>query len=230
MVSIGETISDITPNLPSFGGILGIISILVYGIIVAIVAGIAAYYFFIWSKYNRKIVIFEDLAGQGYVPTGRDKAKLILIGDAGEQLLYLKKRKLYRTAYGKKIGKNTYAFAIGKDGYWYNFTFGSLDTSLNVLGIAPVDRDMRYMHVAIRRNIKERYDRKNWLKENFGMLIGFAVVIIIVIFLWLIIREYIGSLGAITDILKGLKEVVDAQEQVLRSLDNILSSGGLRPV
>lgn len=229
MATIGETVGEFIPSLPSFGGIAGGITIFIYALILAVVAGLITYYFVIWSKYNRKIVIFENLAGQGYVPTGKDKAKLIMIGDAGEQLLYLKKRKLYRTAYGRKIGKNTYAFAIGEDGYWYNFTFGSLDSALGELGISPVDRDMRYMHVAIRRNIRERYDRKNWLKENFGMLIGFAVVIIIVIFLWLIIREYIGALGTITNIMDKAIEVQDGQRAILVALDNILSSGGIRP-
>ena len=131
--------------------------------------------------YNRKIILFENIAGQGYQPTKRDKARVVKVGDGGEEILYLKKNKVYRTAYGKKMGANTYYFASGQDGYWYNFVLGDLDAKMGMLDIEPIDRDMRYMHVAIRKNIQDRYRKQNFI-ERYGtiMLSGIFILIMVV--------------------------------------------------
>jgi len=42
--------------------------------------------------------------------------------------------------------------------------------------IEPVDRDMRYMHVAIRKNITERY-RKVGFMEKYGVMVFSGIFI-----------------------------------------------------
>jgi len=154
-------------SMPSFGTGLGSGSWFwaVLFIMFAVVLCSVAYFLIQLFSYNRKIVVFENIAGQGFQPVYKDSAKLVKLGDGGEELLYLRKKKVYRTAYGRKMGKNVYWFVIGQDGYWYNSILGDLDAKMGMLDIEPIDRDMRYMHVAVRKNITERY-RKIGFMEN----------------------------------------------------------------
>ncbi len=224
---IGD-ISQATFDKVNFGGLFtGLGILMVTLLIVAIVGGII-FFFFTLKKYKYKITIFENIAGQGYVPVGKDRAKIVKVGDQGDEILLLQKRKVFRQAYGRKIGKNHYAFAIGKDGYWRNITFGDIDVELNKLGIKPIDRDMRYMHVAIRKSIKDRYEKKNWLKENFAMLVQFGFMVIIFIFLWLIFREFGAITSAAAGAVEAAGEVQDSTRQLLVALDNIIAGSGIR--
>ena len=70
----------------------------------------------IWIK---KITAFE-IIGQYWAPAIRDDAKVVKVGTGGFEILYLKKLKTWRIAYGGRIGKDTYYFFIMPDGYWYN--------------------------------------------------------------------------------------------------------------
>jgi len=177
------------------------------------------------KKFNRKIVLFENIAGQGYQVTFKDRARVVKIGDGGEEILFLRKKKVYRTAYGKKMGKNTYWFAVGQDGYWYNILLGDLDAKMGMLDIEPVDRDMRYMHVAIRKNITERY-RKIGVMEKYGaMIFGGIFLIALIIGGWILIDQ-IGELmnQAAASQAAGTK-TLEAVQSILSRMDTICSGG-----
>jgi len=218
-----ETGVDV-PTLMSnqFGGTFTVIAII---IILAITIAIGI---FVWNSYriyNKKIILFENIAGQGYQPTFKDKARLVRIGDGGEELMYLKKKKVYRTAYGKKMGKNTYWFAVGQDGYWYNILLGDLDAKMGMLDIEPIDRDMRYMHVAIRKNIAERY-RKIGFMEKYGvMLFSGMFLIIMIIGLWLLIDQIGELVNQATGAIEAAKPLADAQNRLLSKIDSICTGG-----
>lgn len=163
-------------------------------VILFILSGIIIMYIILMNKrFNKKIIKFENIGGQGYQPVGKDRARLVKIGDGGEEILYFRKEKTYRTAYGKKMGENTYWFSKGQDGYWYNVLLGDLDAKKGMLDIEPVDRDMRYMHVAIRKNIQERYRKIGFMEKYGSILINGVFLIIMLIGLWLLIDQ-IGEL------------------------------------
>ena len=221
-VDLGIQIPNSIANL--FGGTtVLIISIVIF----TIFAGIGIWLFIHFKTYNKKIILFENISGQGFQPVGRDRARLIKIGDGGEELLFLKNRKTFKTAYGKKMGKNTYWFARGQDGYDYNILLGDLDAKMGMLDIEPVDRDLRYMHVAIRKNITERYRKVNFM-EKYGTVIFYGMFFIIVtVALWLLIDQIGQLLGESIKAMEVGKEVVESANQIISRLDTLSGGSGI---
>jgi hypothetical protein len=206
----------------SFGGTL----MLILGIIVVFFIGIIAILLYFNHKvYNKKIYDFENVSGQGWVLVQKDKARLIKVGDGGEEILYLRKRRTYRTAYGKKMGKNQYWFAKGQDGYFYNVVLGDLDAKMGMLDIEPIDRDMRYMHVAIRKNIEARYDKRTFMEKYGVMLILGVYFLIVVIAVWFMIDQ-IGVLMSEAQVT--VQQSQKTQELILNALTKVdaVCSGG----
>jgi uncharacterized membrane protein len=180
------------------------------GIILITVVGFVLYY----KAFNRKIVFFENISGLGYQPVMRKRARRLRVGSAGEELLSVMGGDTL-SAYGRKMGKNTYWFAKGSDGYWYNFLLGDLDTKMAMLDIEPIDRDVRMFHVA-----KDRMNRDNYLKKSFmekygSTLIMFLFLIILIIGMWVII----GKIGKATE---SLAKTQDANAEVLKTTKEIL--------
>ncbi len=228
-MGVWDTVKEKAGSSVSFSGFGTGITILLFVLIISAIVGVILYFVLSSRAYKYKIIIFENIAGQGYVPTGRDKAKMIKVGDGGEEVLKLRKRKLYRTAYGKKIGKNTYAFAIGSDGYWHNITFGDLDEALGKVGVEPVDRDMRYMHVAIRRNIKERFDSVTFLQKYGGLMAYTALIAVTGIMMWLLFDKFLAISGSVQGAVEAAEKVLEAATDVLGAVDNVQSGGsGIR--
>ena len=222
MVSIAGT----EIPLPSFSGLsAGTITILLVIFIVFVGLAIAIYMFHIFRVYNKKIVVYENIAGQGFQEVWRDRARLIKIGDGGEELMYLLKKKVFRTAYGKKMGKNLYWFAIGQDGYWYNCVLGDLDAKMGMLDIEPIDRDMRYMHVAVRKNTQERYRKLKFMEKFGGVVISFILILVILIGMWFLLDKMGDIAGNINQGIEASVKVQDATANILSGLDNIVGGG-----
>ena len=176
--------------------------------------------------YNRKIIVFENISGQGFQRTFTDRARLIKVGEGGEEILYLRKKKTHKTAYGKKMGKNEYWFAIGQDGYWYNCVLGDLDAKIGMLDIEPIDRDMRYMHVAIRKNIESRY-RKKTAEKVVAIAVGGLVLMSLILMIggWYMFDKMAETSAVINKGIQSSLEVQDSTRQIISSLDNVLSRG-----
>lgn len=219
--------AEIPINLPTFGGIdAGIVGFIILMVFIVIGGIVGIILINTLKVYNKKIVVFENIAGKGYQLVYKDRARLVRLGDGGEELLYLKKKKLYRAAYGRKMGKNTYWFAIGQDGYWYNIVLGDVDAKMGMLDIEPIDRDMRYMHVAIRKNIADRY-RKQSVMEKYGTYIMSGIFLVIMLIgIWFLLDK-IGQIaeGSAASV-SASKEVVIAASNIISSMDNICTQGG----
>jgi len=212
-------------NMPSFGLGTGYVPILLAVFVFCAVGGIAIYLWFDFKVYNKKIILFENIAGQGYQPTFKDRARLVKLGDAGEELLFLKKRKVYRSAYGRKMGKNTYWFAIGQDGYWYNVVLGDIDAKMGMLDIEPIDRDMRYMHVAIRKNIQDRYKKEGFMGKYATIVFSFIFLIIMLIGIWFLLDKMGDISGGIAGAVDASRALQVSSEKLISSMDNICSGG-----
>ena len=140
--------------------------------------------------------------------------------------MYLKKKKVHRAAYGRKMGKNTYWFAIGQDGYWYNVILGDVDAKMGMLDIEPIDRDMRYMHVAVRKNISDRY-RKQSVLEKYGTYIMSAIfLVIMMIGIWFLLNKIADISEGSAESIEASTKVVEAAENIISSMDNICTQGG----
>lgn len=201
------------------------LTIIAITIILFIVAVIGIYLFINNRTYNKKIILFENISGNGWQVTAKDTARIVKVGDGGEEILFLRKRKVYRTAYGKKMGTNEYWFAVGQDGYWYNVVLGDLDAKMGMLDIEPVDRDMRYMHVAIRKNIAERYRKIGFMEKYGSLMINGFFLIIMLVGLWLLVDQIGELISQATGAVSASDRTLETVNQVLSKIDSICSGG-----
>lgn len=152
------------------------------GLILISVIGIFLYF----TTYNTKLELYENIAGQGYARTKTIRARKIRLSRDGVTVLRTFGGDIF-SAFGRKVARNTYAFAKGSDGYWYNFVHGDLDAKFEILDIEPVDRDVRMFHVGVEKNATADYSEKKGFLEKygihmilvilvFGILIGFYVI------------------------------------------------------
>lgn len=223
--------TDLGVNMPTFSNV-GVgywFSVICIIILVAAAISILIYMWYMNRLFNKKIKVFENISGAGWQQTGNDRAKIVKIGDGGEELMFLKKRKVFRTAYGKKMGRNEYWFAVGQDGYWYNVVLGDLDAKMGMLDIEPIDRDMRYMHVAIRKNVQERYRKIKFMEKYGTMIMSFAFLIIMIIAVWLLMSKAGDLINQATVTVEAVKPIADALTNAIGKLDTICGGSGIRP-
>lgn len=202
-------------------------------IILSAALTVAGYLVYQWRTYNKTVWVFEDLAGKGYVLTGKDKARLVKFGKTGEEVLYLRKRKVYRTAYGRKMGNNAYWFAVGQDGYWYNFVLGDLDAKREMLDIEPVDRDVRMMYVAMSKNVEDRFNKMSFM-EKYGVFLAAGLIILMTIgSVWFMVNKQAEILGGVQSYdLERQKvdlQIVQELKGVAIALETMTASSGIRP-
>ncbi len=185
---------------------------------IVLIVGVALILFL--RTWNRKVELYEDIGGNGrYQRITVTRARLLKIGDKGEQILKTMKGNLFLTAYGKKMGVKTYWFARGSDGYWYNIVLGDLDTKMGILDIDPVDRDVRMMHVALDRLSQDEYGQKSKLPM---ILLGTGIFIVLVILLG---GMYVVA-GRFVDAAHSLATTAQTNTQVLQALKEVLQASG----
>ena len=189
---------------------------------------VGLWFYFDFRTFNKKIVVFENLAGQGFQIAFKDRARIVKLGSGGEELLFLKKKKTYRTAYGKKMGANTYWFAVGQDGYWYNCVLGDIDAKMGMLDIEPIDRDMRYMHVAIRKNIEDRYRKVNFMEKYGTIAMSGLFLIIMMGGIWFLLEKIAEIASTVAGSVDASVTVQKGTQQILSSLENICSGSGIK--
>ena len=215
--------------VPNFSGLRGGLTTLIVILAFVIILGILAYFIISARRYNKKIIIFENIGGRGYMPVGNDKAMLVKIGDDGEQILYLKKHKVYKQAHGRKMGKNTYWFAVGSDGYWYNFVMNDLDNVMGAMDIEPIDKDMRAFNIAIRRNIAERYDKVGFLAKYGVLIANIGFFLIMAIMLYLMWDKWLAGLSISNQVAETNLKVLEQMKNVLSGIDSVKGTGALVP-
>ena len=182
-----------------------------------------------WSvnrQYNKEIVVFENISGQGWVVSYKDKAKFLRLSKDGTEVFYLKKKKIPLTAYGKKMANNQYWFAIGQDGGWYNFVLGDLDAKQQILDIEPIDRDIKYITVAMRKNAAEDYGPKVTMMDKYGTwIIGGVTMLIMLGGIWFILEQMGNLAGSLSSTQTGFAKLVEPIERSLAHVDSICSGG-----
>lgn len=231
-VSAQATIDEAKKYLPDFKAInLGTIIVIFFGVIILLVVlGIGLYFMIRWLKFNKTIVILEDVSGSDNLePVGRDKAMVVKVGKGGSELLYLRKRKVYRGSYGKRMGKNMYYFAIGKDGYWYNITLGDLDPALQKVGVKTTSVNMRYQNESLQELIKERFDKPTFWGQYGQIILNLAFFMVVAVMFWLYFSAFKETAPALTQSAEALKEASDTLRQVVGGLDGLRASGGIIP-
>lgn len=173
--------------------------------------------------YNKKIVFFENISGQGYQPTLKTRARTISLGVGGEELFKTFSGGKFLTAYGRKMGKNTYWFAKGEDGYFYNITLGDLDSKRAMLDVEPIDRDVRMFHVALDRLSHQTYGKNSFL-EKYGIhLLLFVFLIVLIFGMWFIVGKIGEAVAPLSSATTNALEIQKANAEITSKLADIVS-------
>ena len=207
------------PKLDISGALSGSwIYIVLIGIIGLIIVGVIAILLFM-NTYNRRVVFFENISGQGFQPVMKTRARKIKLGRSGEEILKTLKGGIFLSAYGRKMGKNTYWYAKGSDGYWYNILLGDLDAKFGILDIEPVDRDVRMFHLGIDKIAEKDYAQKKSFMEKYG------VQMMVFIFLVIFLIGFIVVAGKISEGLKAMSnpETAKINQETVQLLNTILT-------
>jgi len=194
---------------------------------IILIAAVFSLLFFL--TYKKKIIIFENISGQGYQPVLKTRARVLKLGVGGEEILKTLIGGIFISAYGRKMGKNTYWYAKGQDGYLYNIVLGDLDAKQALLDIEPIDRDVRMFHVALDRLSHQTYGKQNFL-EKYGIhIMLFIFLITLVLGMWFIvgkIGEAVAPLSQSAELSLKIQESNSILISKLESVVNNLGRGG----
>jgi len=192
----------------------------------AILGGVLIWWQGLRKQYAEEVVVFENVSGQGWIVAFKDKARRLRLSKDGTEVLWLKKKKMPLSAYGRKMGTNQYWFAIGQDGGWYNFVLGDLDTKMGVLDIELVDRDIKYVTVAMLKNAEKEYGPKQTFMDKWGSYI-FNILGMVVFFFGAayLIDQMGGVAEALAKATGEFAKVVDPIKEALARVDSICTQG-----
>lgn len=205
-------------------------------ILVAIGAGFWGY--LSWRDkrlFNKKITVFE-IVGIHYTPGIRDTAKVVKLGTGGFEILYLKKTKCYRIAFGGKVGKDTYYFFVQPDGYWYNGMLSAnmhaVDKNGGLIPIVTTNPSMRAQYTALEKQIDSLHSEKKSFMDKYGSwIMGIGFVLIVGVLAWLIFKEMSPMFGQISTLTEKLGTLVDKINSVASNMDcKTATNSGLVPV
>ena len=202
-----------------------VLVIVIIGMILIIGVGLLLFFL----TYKKKIILFENISGQGYQPVLKTRARIIKLGVGGEEILKTLIGGHYCSAYGRKMGKNTYWYAKGQDGYWYNIVVGDLDSKQAMLDIDPIDRDVRMFHVALDRLSHQTYDNKG--KWDRALVFGgfFLILVTLLIGLWFIVGKVGEAMAPLTTAGENAVQIQEANDKTLTKLDSLIRALGHIP-
>lgn len=196
-------------------------------ILVLIVCGITIFFVIRWSKFNKKLVIFEKIGGR-WLPTRKDRAGEIKFSTAGDTIFYALKHRKYLPNPTFQMGKRVYWMAIRKDGEWINFELKDLDEEAGKAGARFLDREARFARTQVQKGLRERYDKPSFWGQ-YGMLImNMAWISMIGVFTFLIFDKWIDLVGATNAGVSQAGVVMDKVAEVLGKLDNVCASSGMK--
>lgn len=194
------------------------------GIILVVTIGLVLFF----RTYNRKIVVFENISGQGYQPILKTRARVISLGIGGQEVLKTMFGNKHVSAYGRKMGHNTYWFAVGPDGFWYNIVLGDLDSKMAILDVEPVDRDVRMFHVALDRLSQAKYDKKGFM-EKYGIhMMLFLFLVVLILGMWFIVGRVGDAVAPLGVANENQAKLIESQLTITERLDNIVRNLGIK--
>jgi len=178
------------------------------------------------KTYNKKVILFENISGQGYQPILKTRARTINLGVGGEEILKTFAGK-FVSAYGRKMGKNTFWFAKGADGYWYNIVLGDLDSKRAMLDIEPIDRDVRMFHVALDRLSHQTYGKNSFMEKYGSVVLGFIFLLVLILGMWFIVGKIGDAVAPLASSSAQALEIQKTNAEITGKLANIVSKMGL---
>tara|TARA_R100001530_G_scaffold30767_1_gene24217 strand:+ start:1258 stop:1944 length:687 start_codon:yes stop_codon:yes gene_type:complete len=223
--------SDFTSDLGvDLGGSAGTFSTIIIGIltftIVAIFVAVITYLLANRKSFNITIHIFEDIGGNTS-PIGIDKAKEIVLPFTSVKAFYLRNNKIFLPRPSIQTGKRVYWYFKRKDGEWVNCG-PQFNEKTSKIDLTFDHSDMRMANASLKKLVEKNYKKLNWLKE-YAPYIGFAILIMMLgITFFLVIGEASKVTGGVAEATTQIAQSIEAQKEILQSLDNLMSTSGVR--
>lgn len=211
-------------------------TILGWVLFIAICVGGGWFAYSYWKNkkiFSKRVTAFEIISGE-WSPCVRDSAKVIKIGKGGFEILFLKKSKAWKIAYGGRVGKNDYYFFIMPDGYWYNGTMlaniNKIDDTGGLIPITTTNPLMRGQYTALEKQIDTLHSEKVSFWEKHGSFVmSIAFILIAGVLLWLMFKEWRGALGQLSGYHAGLENVLDKLAALAGNIQGTPVATGLIP-
>ena len=188
---------------------------------ILLLAGLAIFLFLI--TYKKKIILFENISGQGYQPVLKTRARILKLGVGGEEILKTLMGGHYLSAYGRKMGKNTFWYAKGHDGYLYNIVLGDLDSKQAMLDIDPIDRDVRMFHVALDRLSHQTYGKASFMEKYGVHLMLFVFLVVLILGIWFIVGKVGDAVAPLAAATENSLAIQEANARITSQLADIVS-------
>lgn len=186
---------------------------------IGLVAIITIVLIIFFMTYKRKIIIFEEVNHE-LVPVLTTRARVIRLRAGGEEVMRTLVGGYYVSAYSKRIGKSSYWFMRGTDGYLYNFVLDKFGKPIFVSG------DMRMFNIAIDRLSEQTYGKSPWYEKYAVHMILFVFLIVMILGAWFIVSEIGKATKPIADATVAQIELAKTNELVISKLDGILRTMG----
>lgn len=197
---------------------------IIVGFGIIFIGALAVFLFLL--TYKKKIILFENISGQGYQPVFKSRARIVKLGIGGEEILKTLYGGHFVSAYGRKMGKNTYWYAKGQDGYWYNCILGDLDAKQSILDIEPIDRDVRMFHVALDRLSHQTYGKQSFMEKYGVHMMMFAFLIVLILGMWFIVGKIGEAVAPLSTASETASKVQETNAKITAQLEAIARALG----
>lgn len=185
-------------------------------IFIILLVGAGFWIFMYWKNkklFNKEIFVNEIVNGE-FVETYVDTAKSVKIGKGGFEILYLKKLKTWKIAYGGRTGRNRYDFYIMPDGYWYcgrkSANLYELDKKGGFIPIVITNPMMRGQYTSLEKQIDTlMQEKKNFWEQYGGWIMAIGFVVIAGTFLFLNYKQFSSAMSSMSGLTDKLGELVD---------------------
>lgn len=224
--NIGASVSGFLPSSGTvFTIIFWVLGVLVIG---GLIGGIT-YYFVNQARYKIKIRVFSDVAGKPE-QTYFDRARVVNLGQSGENCWYLRGMKRQIPPGTKSMAKNEFWYYIKEDGDLINIGLENMNHKLKLMGINFTNPAMRYARIALQRNMKDRYQKVTFM-DKYGTVLIFTIHIIIVsiMFVW-ILKEVNSILPVLKTAIADAGELLKDSRAILESANAVKNTAALVPV
>lgn len=189
------------------------ITILLILVAVSIVIGLFLYAKTQKKIYNKKIFWFEEVHG-AMIPlgTGPDLACELTVPQTNVRLFYIKSKKLYLPRGTKRMGKDSYWYAIRNNREIVNFTMKNINEEMKEANLDFDHTDMRYgaenLLAIIKRNYKD--GNRKWWQEYKDLISTVIFIVVMSISFWFLIKKINSLMGTAEQILEQVKAICQA--------------------
>lgn len=213
---------------------LNVVGWLIFGVI------IVGFVFYGITEYNNKrlfgkeVRIF-DKVGIYNEHIANDVAKTVKLGKGSFEILYLKKQKTWKLAYGGRAGRNIYYFFIMGDGYWYNGLFSAniywIDKEKGLIPVITTNPTMRAQYTSLEKQIDSLYTTKTSFMEKYGvMLFSIGFLVIAGLFLYLNYKQFVTVSGNLNSAIDKMGVLMEKLGNLAGNVQGAEGAGGLKPV